>query len=524
MFGTAVIVFFIIFAVIGPSFAPYDPLNPCWPGYYPAQPPPIIGYPLSVPAWYAHLPGGENLVQSFTVVQDHEFSSKEVFFEKWDIIHSNPELTSVEWNPTEGVHHMRPPSAVQERKNDACIQISYKASKGQSRPFTMTVRLDYKFLYPYRNPPRSFWIHASYLVKDAPGDMEIYLDLSFYRIGAIQKEDYVYDPNYITEEDGIKIYHYPLTSRDPRRVTPTGEWVHFWTRSTDSIIFENPLWYRNPTPKIFPEAGTYVLSVKVIFQDASLEERNVDVYLDNVDVLVYGDTHGILGTDYNLGKPRDNLTSLIYGARVSLMVGLLSAIISVSIGLVVGLISGYVGGLVDEVLMRFTDLLLTLPGLPLLIVLVSVLKPSIWNVIWVLSFLGWMGFARNVRSMTLSLRERAFVEAAKAAGAGKLHIMFKHIMPNVFALVYLALAVSVPGAIVAEASLSYLGLFDPTIITWGRMFNEFQNSGVAALKGVQDYWFWFVPPGVAISLLSISFILMGYALDDILNPRLRMRR
>ena len=237
----------------------------------------------------------------------------------------------------------------------------------------------------------------------------------------------------------------------------------------------------------------------------------------------------MLGTDNAPDYPRDLFSALVYGSRVSLIVGILSAIFSTLIGLVAGLVSGYVGGFVDEIIMRVADLLLVLPGLPLFIVLASVMKStyglvSIWNIIIILSLLGWMGFARTVRSMVLSIRERAFIEAARAAGASTSYIIFRHVVPNVFALVYITLATAVPGAIITEASLSWLGLGDPMVPSWGKTLYDFNTSGIAVSKGLSDYWFWVFPPCIAIMLLSISFILIGFALDEILNPRLRLRR
>lgn len=257
-----------------------------------------------------------------------------------------------------------------------------------------------------------------------------------------------------------------------------------------------------------------------------LENENVTVYLDNLDVIIYGNCYGFLGTDRGVGAtgghPRDLFSTLVYGTRISLLIGLLSAIISTFLGLFLGLISGFAGGFVDQAVMRIADVLLVIPSLPLLIVLAMVLSPSIWNLILIISFMGWMGFARQTRSMTLSLRERAFIEAAKASGAGTLYIVNKHILPNVFALVYITLATSVPGAIVYEASLSWLGLFDPTVVSWGRVLYEFNLAHV--LTGITRYWFWVIPPGVGITLLAMSFILIGFALDEILNPKLRRRR
>ena len=215
---------------------------------------------------------------------------------------------------------------------------------------------------------------------------------------------------------------------------------------------------------------------------------------------------------------RDLFAQFLYGARISLIIGLLSAFLSVAIGLVVGIVSGYVGRLFDEIMMRFADMLLVLPGLPLLMVLILVLGTSINNLIIIIGLLGWMGFARTVRSQTLTLKERPFVEAAKAVGAGRFHIISKHILPNVMSLVYVSLALSVPTAILSEAALSWLGLFDPSVVSWGRMLYEAQ-----AHQGYTQVW-WIIPPGISIALVSLSFILLGYALDEILNPKLRARR
>jgi peptide/nickel transport system permease protein len=168
--------------------------------------------------------------------------------------------------------------------------------------------------------------------------------------------------------------------------------------------------------------------------------------------------------------------------------------------------------------MRVCDVLLVLPGLPLLIVLVAVLGTSIDNLIILLGALGWMGFARVVRSQVISLRERPFIEAAKAVGAGKTHIMFRHILPNVMSLVYVTLATTVPGNIVAEASLGFLGFTDPNRMSWGLMLNN-----MASNTAYQNWW-WVLPPGLCIAFIAIAFILFGYALDEVLNPRLRLRR
>jgi peptide/nickel transport system permease protein len=185
----------------------------------------------------------------------------------------------------------------------------------------------------------------------------------------------------------------------------------------------------------------------------------------------------------------------------------------------VGLVAGYVGGIVDQILMRFTDMLLVIPDTPLYIVLMAVLNPSIWTLVALMTMIGWTGFARISRSQALSLKERPFVEAAKALGGGRLHIILRHILPNVMSLVYVALATAVPSAIINEAWLSFLGLYDPTTMTWGRMLEGMSGEAEGILM-----WWWIIPPGLCIAAISLSFILIGYALDDILNPKLRERR
>ncbi len=167
--------------------------------------------------------------------------------------------------------------------------------------------------------------------------------------------------------------------------------------------------------------------------------------------------------------------------------------------------------------MRFNDILLTIPGLPLLIVLTAVIGPSIISVVVLIGFLGWMGIARLIRSQVLSLKTKAFVEAARASGGGTWHIIGRHLVPNVITMAYTQLALTVPGAIVTEAALSFLGLGDPFLQTWGKMLHDVQYYGAVS------EWWWAIPPGLCIALLSMAFVFIGYAMDDILNPKLRGR-
>jgi peptide/nickel transport system permease protein len=278
----------------------------------------------------------------------------------------------------------------------------------------------------------------------------------------------------------------------------------------------------NPANVIFGESlvpGPYTFEITVQFEGNATASGNPTVLLGNVNLLVYGNSFGLLGTD---DKARDLFSQLISGTQVSFILGLVTAVLSVGIGLIVGLTAGYLGGATDEVLMRITDMLLVIPTLPLIIVLVFVVGQSLLNLIIVIGFLGWMGFARTVRSAILSLKERSFIEAVRSAGGGRFYIIRKHLIPNVFPLIYITLAMAVPGAIVTEAAVSFLGLGPVDVMSWGRMLYEYEASGGIA-TGAFNVWYWTIPPGVCIALLSLSFILIGFAMDEILNPRLRER-
>lgn len=224
-----------------------------------------------------------------------------------------------------------------------------------------------------------------------------------------------------------------------------------------------------------------------------------------------------LGTD-ELG--RDILSLLIYSTRTSLMVGVLASLLTVFIGTLIGVYAGYYGGIVQSILMRITDFFLILPALPLMIVLAAILGPSIWNIIFVIAVVSWPITARVIMSQTLSTKERAFVEACRAIGGSDTHIIFKHILPNVTPLVFAYVILNIAGAILAEAGLSFLGLGDPSQISWGMML-FYANEFGALVSGA---WWYILPPGLAILSLVLSFMMIGYALDEIINPRLRRRR
>lgn len=210
---------------------------------------------------------------------------------------------------------------------------------------------------------------------------------------------------------------------------------------------------------------------------------------------------------------RDIWSQTVYGSRISLTVGLVAALITVVSGTLVGLIAGFYGKILEEVLMRIVDFFMMLPELPLMIVLAAVLGPSMWNIIFVVSLVSWPTTARVVRSQVLSLKERPFVEASRCIGAGSIRLMFGEILPNVIPLMFAQAVIMITEAIYAEAVLSFLGLGDPTSISWGMMLHFAFESGVIA----RTMW-WVVPPIVSIVALIVSFSLLGTAVSDVLEP------
>jgi peptide/nickel transport system permease protein len=224
----------------------------------------------------------------------------------------------------------------------------------------------------------------------------------------------------------------------------------------------------------------------------------------------------LLGTD-ELG--RDVLRATLEGARVSLMVGLTATAVSIIVGTLVGLSSGYRLGRLDDFLMRLTDFFLVLPTLPLTIVLAALVGQSLGVIILVIGLTSWPGTARIVRSQVLSLRERQFVMRIRALGATDRRIVGLHILPNVMPLIFANTVLVIAGSILAEATLAFLGLGDPTHISWGTMLHF---AFVAGATG-RGAWWYILPPGIGIVVVVLGFALSGHTLDRILNPRLRSR-
>ena len=230
----------------------------------------------------------------------------------------------------------------------------------------------------------------------------------------------------------------------------------------------------------------------------------------------------LLGTD-EVGRDMLNLT--VHGARVSMVIGLLATLITILLGAVIGIVSGFVGG---RVLMRLTDFFLVLPTFVLAIILAPIIldivgadaelfgiRATLLVIIVVIGVTSWASTARIIRSQTLSVKERMFVDRARVIGGSRAHIMRRHILPNVVNLIVANTVLTFAGAIFTETTLSFIGLGDPFEPSWGQILNAAQSSGAPGLGA----WWYIAPPAVCVVLVILAFTLVGNALDDVLNPK-----
>ena len=213
----------------------------------------------------------------------------------------------------------------------------------------------------------------------------------------------------------------------------------------------------------------------------------------------------------------DIFSQTILSARTAVVVGLISAVMVVFVGANLGLLSGYYGGWVDEVVMRLTDIAYGIPFLPLAIVLMTLLGKGVQNVIIVIVVLFWRTTTRVIRAQVLSIKERPYIHAARVAGASDLRIIYRHIAPNVMPMTFLYIALAVGWAVIAEASISFLGFGDPDAVSWGQMIHH-----VFAGQMFRTAWWWYLPPGLCIVLLVMSTFWIGLAYEKVVNPRLKV--
>jgi peptide/nickel transport system permease protein len=221
-----------------------------------------------------------------------------------------------------------------------------------------------------------------------------------------------------------------------------------------------------------------------------------------------------LGTDF-IG--RDIFSQLLAGSRVAFMVGVSAALVSILVGTAVGMVAGYGGRIVDSLLMRLADIVMVMPTLLVVLILASLFgRLDIWTIVLLIALFRWPGVARVIRSRTLSLKHRPFIDAARIAGASHGRIILRHILPNVMPLALLYMTFRVTSAIIIEAALAFLGFGDPATVSWGMMLQWVWKTG-----HMFQAPYWLLPPGLCISLLTLAFYMIGRALEDVIDPRLR---
>jgi len=495
----AIIIFFIVIAVFAPEIDSNNPVT----GYN-------VSSPYSVPAWATIFPGYQGLATTSFPVQANTFTSQSDV-DAWTLTGRNFTATAA---PT-----VSTPGNLSVYSGAMLVTSSVKAEQlssqnpylpGGQAVFSMSQTFQYT-----TKPPSTFIVGAFVEPVTMKNISTAYINLMIktptgnYSLSTIQaytiRTQVVLTPQQLGTWDNVTLYSGLL----PQSGLPG----FGGTNNPGKVLFSTP--------------GTYqfTLQIQVVPTGADPE---ISFYVTGVNFHILGQAYGILGTD-NYG--RDLWSQFVYGSRVSLLIGILSGVGAVALGTLLGLVAGYVGGISDEVISRITDFFLVIPFLPLLIVAIfiigqsAVLYKSIY--VWIISLfvvLSWPVITRLIRGQVLSVKERPYVEASRALGGGTGHIIRRHILPNVMGLVYSQVALNVSGFILLEAALDFLAVSIHPIntITWGITLT---NALPDALSNstASHVWWWILPPGIAIAALSLAFVLVGFALDQIFNPRLRAR-
>ncbi len=499
LLGVIIIIFFSAIALLAPYIAPVNPNQPFAAG------------PWAVPAWATVLPQYSNLPPNFEALNPS--------LATWSFqavasgATSTPTTASVPTNLLSVSRYDGTAASNSALEISAPIPASgfprFVPVANLTQSFNYNYKPPYNFLFGLYNEPievKNLTDYYFLITLTVPGGKEYSLT-SYTLMSKSATED-------ISFNNGFR----------------TGDWNKVALSTTLPDVTQSAFGpaagvIANPGLIYLNETGKYTLNIDLIAASSS-KPGQVSVAVSNPYLFVYGRQYGLLGTDY-VGK--DLWSQFAFGSRISIEVGIVASVFTVAAGTLIGLIAGIYLGITDEFLMRLADIILVIPFLPLAIVVVFIFTQSaaleqnlyFWLIV-LFAVISWPVLARIIRSQTLSLKERGFVEAANAMGAGRLYIVRRHLLPSVMGLVYAELALSVPTFILTEAALDFLLPQASVIPTWGRIISEaYDNAASSSFYGFG--WWWFLFPGLAIVLLSLAFVLLGYALDQVFNPRLRKR-
>ncbi|HME18400.1 MAG TPA: ABC transporter permease [Nitrososphaerales archaeon] len=504
--GAAIIVFFVVLAVFAPSLSQYDPVF----GYN-------VASPWSIPSWAVIFPQYQGLAVTSFVAAPVDFGAAGSA-SAWTIQGANGGTLNLTTSP------VTPPLPTKFLPRNPTGTLMVNATIPTNAPngtnkFLPGGKVFFSMSQSFQwtsKPPTSFVVNATLQPVAMRNVSAVYLNY----IMTTPTKNYTFS---INSESALVS---PQVVYTPSQI---GKWQTSYISSQILAASGLPQYsgIAYPSHLIFNQHGTYRFTLEV---QGVVTGSNpaISLRLASVSSKVNGAAFGVLGTD-NLG--RDVWSQFVWGARVSLLIGVLSGIGAVGLGTLLGIAAGYLGGFWDEALGRITDFVLVLPFLPLLIIITFILSQSPFLVktvytwiILIFTILSWPTITRIVRSQVLTVKERSYVEASRAVGGGTGHVLRKHILPNVTGLVYSQVALNVSGFILLEAALDFLtvSLYSPNVISWGLMLTY--SLPDATSNSASSYvWWWFLPPGIAIAALSLAFVLVGFALDQVFNPRLRAR-